>query len=410
MNGRLNCDKEPATLKNSKTQNGKAEPLEAGNAGYCHHIEGRGATAVQSPSFSPPPSPSLPLSPSLPSPSFPYSHTPWTPWPSFIIIMDSNATQATPQRSKSLTARFKDTLFISTTIANNQKANNQEQSAWSPLTPPASTPPATSKSLFTRFSEAKTRSASSEHNDSRSHSSTTPLSLPRPPAESMLKNAFAKMLRQPRSPTLPTISRPIQIHGYGTPNYDDLPSFGPLALEKPQRDPMRSDMTVPRRRKRRNIYIATALIGITIIVIVIILVVRLVKSGKDAGITAAPTESSSPSPSPSPTLTPSISSLLTPEQLKCLTDFTVSAPSAPLDYPVSCLKTLQSVSAEITTTDPATSDVLEAAKQFSALRLLFDKCSAAAQQGLNAGRWFKDTGLCAWTGVQCDGSGRVIQL
>lgn len=320
--------------------------------------------------------------------------------------MNSNATQATSQRSKSLTARFKDTLFISTTLANNQKANNQEQSAWSPLTPPASTPPATAKSLFTRFSQAKTRSASSEHNESRSPNSASPLSPPRPPPESMLKNAFAKMLRQPRSPTLPTISRPIQIHGYGTPSYDGLPSFGPLTSEKPRGDPM----TVPRRKKRRNIYIAAALIGITIIVIVIILVVRLVKSGKDAKIAAEPTESSSPSPSPSPTLTPSTSGLLTPEQSKCLTDFTVSAPSAPLDYPVSCLKTLQSVSAEITITDPATSDVLEAAKQFSALRLLFDKCSAAVQQGLNAGRWFKDTGMCAWAGVQCDGSGRVSQL
>ncbi len=145
--------------------------------------------------------------------------------------------------------------------------------------------------------------------------------------------------------------------------------------------------------------------------VAIILVVRLVKSNKDAGITAEPTTgSSSPGPSPTPALTPSTSTLLTQDQLKCLNDFTASAPSAPLDYPVSCLKTLQSVSAEITTTDPTAADTIAAAKQFIALRLLFDRCSAAAQQELNAGHWFKDTTLCAWTGVQCDGFGRVSQL
>jgi hypothetical protein len=316
--------------------------------------------------------------------------------------------QATPQRSKSRIARFKDTLFVSTTVANNHEADSQEQSAWSPLTPPVSSPPATARSLFTRFSPA--RSASSEHKDSRGPSSASPPPLPHPSAESKLKSAFGMMLRQPRSPILPTISKPIPIREYGTPNYNDLPSFGPLISEKPRRDSMRYDITIARRKKRRNIYIAAVLTGITILVVVIILVVRLAKSNKDSSITAEPTGSSSPGASPSPTPTPSSSGFLTPEQSKCLTDFTASAPSAPLDYSVSCLKTLQSVSAEITTADPAAAEVIVAAKQFSALRLLFDRCSAAAQQGLSAGRWFKDTNLCAWTGVQCDGAGRVSQL
>jgi len=326
--------------------------------------------------------------------------------------MDSNATKATPQRSKSRIARFKDTLFVSTTVANNQEINRREQSAWSPLTPPATSPPATARSLFTRFSQARTRSASSEQNDPRSPSSASPPPHPRLPAESRLKNAFGKMLRQPRSPTLPTISRPILIDGYGTPNYSDLPSFSPLTSEKPRRDLIGYGSTVARRKKRWNIYIAAALIGITILVVVIILVVRLAKSSKDSRITAEPSGSSSPgaSPSPTPTPTPTLSVFLTPEQSKCLTDFTASAPSAPLDYPVSCLETLQSVSAEITTVDPAAANVIVSAKQFSALRLLFDRCSTAVQQGLNTGGWFKDTGLCAWTGVQCDDSGHVSQL
>ena len=394
--------------QNSKWKNGalgsrECEPLSS--------YEGRAATAAHSP-----PSPSS-FSPLLAYPLllFPrrLSRTLIPPGrlnPRFSIIMDSNVTQAMLQRSKSRTARFKDTLFVSTTVANNREANNQDQSAWSPLTPPSSTPPATEKSLFTRFSQAKTRSAPSEQNDSRSPSSASPPPDPRPSAESLLKNVFGRMLRQPGSPTLPTISRPIQIHGYGEPNYDDLPSFGPLTSEKPRRDSVRYDMIVARKKKRRNIYIAAALLGITIVVVVIILVVRLVKPNKDAGVTAKPTGSSSPVPSPSPTPTPSTSPLLTPDQSKCLTDFIASAPSAPLDYPVSCLKTLQSVPAEITTTDPTAAGFIVAAKQFSALRLLFDGCSGAAQQGLNAGRWFKDTKLCAWSGVQCDGSGRVSQL
>ena len=390
---------------------GKAEPLEAGNADYCHRMKGGQQRAAHSPPFSPSFSPLL----AYPLLLFPrrLSGTLIPPGrlnPRFIIIMDPNATRAMPQRSKSRTTRFKESLFVSTTAANNQKTNNQEHSAWSPLTPPSSTPPSTEKRFFTGFSQAKTRSSSSEQNDFRSPSSASPPPHPRPSAESMLKNVFGRMLRQPRSPTLPTISRPILIHGTGAPNYDDLPSFGPMTAEKPRRDSVQHDMAVARRKKRRNIYIIAALIGITIVVVVIILVVRLVKPNTNAGITAEPTGSSAPSPSPSPAISPSTSTLLTQEQSKCLNDFTASAPSAPLDYPVSCLKTLQSVSAEITTTDPTTADIIAAAKQFIALRLLFDKCSAAAQQGLNEGRWFKDTTLCAWTGVQCDGFGRVSQL
>lgn len=183
-----------------------------------------------------------------------------------------------------------------------------------------------------------------------------------------------------------------------------------MTSEKPRRDSVRYDVMVAREKKRRNIYIAAALLAITIVVVVVILVVRLVKPNKDAKTTAEPTGLSSPVPSPSPSLTPATSALLTPEQSKCLTDFIASAPSAPLDYPVSCLKTLQSVSTGIATTDPTAAGFIVAAKQFSALRLLFDRCSGAAQQGLNAGRWFKDTKLCAWSGVQCDSSGRVSQL
>ena len=309
--------------------------------------------------------------------------------------MTSNATRATSQHSKSRIARFKDSLFINTTAA-----NVQEQSAWSPLTPPSSSTPATTRNLFTRFSQAGPRSASSGSGQNDSHSSNTASSPPgpRPSQERMLKNAFGRLLRQPTSPTLP-ISRPILIGDSRAPNYNDLPSFGPLAPEKPRPNLTRPNQMDARRKKRRNVYIAAALIGATIIVVVVVLAVRLGKSGKDSG---APTGSSSPD-SPS-------TSGLTSEQSKCLNDFTTSAPSAPLDYPVSCLKTLQSVSTGFITTDPTSADVIVAAKQFSALRLLFDGCSPAAQQGLNAGGWFKDTKLCAWTGVQCDGSGSIGRL
>ena len=319
--------------------------------------------------------------------------------------MNSNATQFTPPSNSRIT-RFTDTLTVNTTAA-----NSKEQSAWSPLTSPASSPPATAKGIFVRFSLARPRSASSEHNDSRSLSMASSPPLPRPPVKSALKSAFGRVLRQPASPTLPTISRPILIHGHGTPNYSDLPSFGPLTSEKRRTGLTRFDpITAARRKKRRNIYIAAALIGSTIFVVVIILVVRLVGPNKDSRITTEPTGSPLPGASPSSTLAPSPSSLLTPEQSKCLTDFTTSAPSVPLSYPVSCLKTLQSVPAEFTTANPAAVGTIEAAKQFSALRLFFDGCSAAAQQGLSAGGWFKDIKLCVWTGVKCGGSGDVSQL
>ena len=306
------------------------------------------------------------------------------------LVMVPNATQVT---------RFKDTLSV----------NNQEHSAWSPLTSPASSPPATAKTLFTRLSQARPRSASTEHNDFHSRSTASLPPLPRLPAEPRSKTAFGRMFRRPTSPTLPTISKPMPIRGYGTHNFNDLPSFGPLTSQKPQRDSTRRDPIVARRNKRRNIYVAAGLIGATILIVVVILVVRLIKSNKDSRTAAEPTPPS-PEAAPSSTLAPSSSALLTPEQSKCLTDFTTSAPSAPLDYPASCLKTLQSVSAEFTTADPAAADIVVAAEHFSALRLLFDGCSTAAQQGLNAGGWFKDTKFCVWTGVKCGGSGRVSQL
>jgi hypothetical protein len=149
------------------------------------------------------------------------------------------------------------------------------------------------------------------------------------------------------------------------------------------------------RKRRRYIYIAAILFGSIILAMVIILVVRLVNSRKDS------TTSSPPA---------STISGLTSEQSKCLTDFTDSAPSAPLDYPTSCLPILQAVPANFTTADPHNADIIGAAKQFSALRLLFDGCSTGAQQGLSAGGWFKDTKTCVWAGVECGGSGRISTL
>ncbi|GJE91357.1 L domain-like protein [Phanerochaete sordida] len=97
---------------------------------------------------------------------------------------------------------------------------------------------------------------------------------------------------------------------------------------------------------------------------------------------------------------------------QCLDQFTVNAPADPAGYPCStCLPTLQAVpSGALSSGDSQDSQSLLNAVQFCGLRAIFETSDSSGQAALKGGNWDQDVKFCAWSGVSCDGSGRVSSL
>ncbi|KAH7925290.1 L domain-like protein [Leucogyrophana mollusca] len=96
---------------------------------------------------------------------------------------------------------------------------------------------------------------------------------------------------------------------------------------------------------------------------------------------------------------------------QCLSQYTLNAPSDPSSYPCStCLPTLQGVPSSFTSTNTQDGQQVINAIQFCGLRGIFDTANANGQATLGNGSWVQDVKFCAWTGVSCDGSGRVSSL
>ena len=107
----------------------------------------------------------------------------------------------------------------------------------------------------------------------------------------------------------------------------------------------------------------------------------------------------------------SSSSELSADAQQCLSEFTLNAPTSPQSYPCStCLSTLQGVPSNFTASNSNDSQSIQNAIQFCGLRSIFDDASSDGQQGLSNEGWAKDVRFCAWSGVSCDGFGRVSSV
>lgn len=92
---------------------------------------------------------------------------------------------------------------------------------------------------------------------------------------------------------------------------------------------------------------------------------------------------------------------------QCLTQYSLNAANNPEGYPCStCLPLLMAVPTNSSPIYPVARD----ATQFCGLRSIWEDASQQGQARLKAGGWVKNVRFCTWSGVQCNGAGRVSSL
>ena len=108
--------------------------------------------------------------------------------------------------------------------------------------------------------------------------------------------------------------------------------------------------------------------------------------------------------------TPS-SDILSADARQCVSQYTVNAPSDPSGYPCStCLPTLQAIPSSVAQSDSPDAQPILNAIQFCGLRAVFETADSDGTAALKNGNWAQDVKFCAWSGVSCDGLGRVSSL
>ncbi|KAI0691490.1 hypothetical protein BC835DRAFT_1307454 [Cytidiella melzeri] len=175
-----------------------------------------------------------------------------------------------------------------------------------------------------------------------------------------------------------------------------LPPWPPLSIEKRaccHDCPCHAMQKDSRKKNWRNRVLIYALI----VILLYLLANSIILSVKVYG-----------SPSTGLAATNGTSSGLSVDAQQCISQYTVNAPSDPLSYPCSsCLPVLQYSTAQLDSQDE---QILENAVQFCGLRSVFETAGSDGQAALKNGKWAQDVKFCAWSGVSCDGSGKVSSL
>ena len=112
-------------------------------------------------------------------------------------------------------------------------------------------------------------------------------------------------------------------------------------------------------------------------------------------------------PITSPASPPTNTIMLSADTQQCITQYTLNAPNDPKGYSCStCLPLLNAVPANASAVYPVARD----STQFCGLRSIWEDAGQQGQVGLEAGGWVKDIKFCTWSGVRCNGAGRVSSL
>ncbi|KAI0279087.1 hypothetical protein BGY98DRAFT_970440 [Russula aff. rugulosa BPL654] len=112
-------------------------------------------------------------------------------------------------------------------------------------------------------------------------------------------------------------------------------------------------------------------------------------------------------PTTPPASAPTDPIMISADAQQCLTQYTLNAPNNPEGYPCStCLPLLNAVPTNSSPVYPVARD----ATQFCGLRSIWEDAGQQGQAGLEAGGWVKDVKFCTWSGVRCNGAGRVSSL
>ncbi|KAI0828004.1 L domain-like protein [Trametes gibbosa] len=122
----------------------------------------------------------------------------------------------------------------------------------------------------------------------------------------------------------------------------------------------------------------------------------------------APQQLPSPPSSAQPT---SSSTSLSADAQQCISQYNLNAPTDPQSYPCStCYPVLSAIPSNFSNGDSDDAQTISNAVQFCGLRSIFETTDSPGQTALSTGGWVKDVRFCAWSGVKCDGFGRVSSL
>ncbi|KAF9228470.1 L domain-like protein [Gyrodon lividus] len=253
--------------------------------------------------------------------------------------------------------------------------------------------PASTVAPSSRFSPSFMRSSSKHF-----HSTPKDIEAGTPPTSSGLRDRFTKLFFELRTfnnsePDLVPIQDP------------RLSQWPPLHIEKRRctchfHDP-RHDAKV-RKQKRRSRCL-----------LILLIIILLLLIGNTIFLNVHVLSLPSPSSMSSTSSTTSIAYTLSADAQQCLSQYTLNAPTSPTDYPCStCLPTLQTVPSSYTsnTANSQNTQQITNAVQFCGLRAIYETANSQGQATLGNGSWAQDVRFCAWTGVSCDGSGRVASL
>ncbi len=220
---------------------------------------------------------------------------------------------------------------------------------------------------------------------------------PYPPQAPHVRNRVSKFFFDLRMPT-----RTLQQEWYPMQE-PPLQTWPPLEGEKHHRVHCeqcqeRND----RRRRNKALFVALVILLLYLLGNVVFLNVRVVRISQPSTSTTA--TSTTPANA-------SDSSALSADAQSCLSQFSLNAPSSPQSYPCSsCLSVLQGVPSSFTPSNTQDAQQLVSAVQFCGLRSIFETANSDGQSGLSNGGWVKDVRFCAWSGVHCDGFGRVSSM
>lgn len=260
-----------------------------------------------------------------------------------------------------------------------------EASRFSPESPPTARPPP-NRTLSTWTNTATMRSSNVTRKDVDPTLSTTRSKA----SKSRLARLFFDIcaMIQGKEPDVVPI-QPAQ-----------LPGWRPLNVEKRaccHDCPCRSSKSQKKRRRRKILTCILVIVLIYLLGNTVVLNVRVFRPSAGGTVTSNGTALGS--------------SALSADAQQCISEYTLNAPSDPLGYPCStCLSTLESVPSSAVQSNPQIGQPILNAIQFCGLRSVFDTASNDSQSALKNGNWGQDVKFCAWSGISCDGTGRVSSL
>lgn len=247
-----------------------------------------------------------------------------------------------------------------------------EPSRFSPETPPATS----------RDQSTWTNTMTAKHSSRDLEAATMP--SPR------LRDRFTKFffdvrtMGHDREPELVPIQQP------------ELREWPPLHIEK--RPQLCCAHCVRRRKRRKRDRILIAILIILLLYLLGNVIALNVRSFPTGSTTVQSTSSGS-------------AAGLSADQQLCVSEYNINAAANASTYPCStCFPVLQSIPSSISSTSSETAQQISNALQFCALNSVFNEMDQAGQSALTTGGWVQNVQFCSWSGVQCDGSGRVSSL